>query len=238
MLHLTTDGQTYFPKRNLGKGGLSVFYFMPNGVYQHKKREEHKIKIKCKKCNKEFLAWQGNNRKYCSLECYWKDLSLLYKGEKTNFWKGGKVIKKCLNCKKEFEIHPSMDRIKFCSRQCFKEYKISTECFKGEKNRLWKGGYKNHIHNNRKYRVRKLKAQGSHTLEEWEELKKKYNYMCLCCKRQEPEITLSEDHIIPLSKGGSDNIENIQPLCRSCNSIKYNKIINYLTFPKQIMEKV
>jgi len=57
-------------------------------------------------------------------------------------------------------------------------------------------------------------------LEEWKELKKKYNYTCLMCGKKEPEIKLSIDHIIPVSEGGTNWIENIQPLCRSCNSKK------------------
>jgi 5-methylcytosine-specific restriction endonuclease McrA len=93
---------------------------------------------------------------------------------------------------------------------------------------LWKGG----ISKNRKeyYRfkclervARKKNAQGSHTQEEWIELKKRCNFKCLHCGKDEPTILLTQDHIIPLSKGGSDNIENIQPLCKSCNSRKGNK---------------
>jgi 5-methylcytosine-specific restriction endonuclease McrA len=78
-----------------------------------------------------------------------------------------------------------------------------------------------------KRRAYKKQVEGSYKLEEWIELKARYRYMCLCCGRSEPEIKLEADHVIPLSKGGFNNIDNIQPLCRSCNSHKHNKIIDY-----------
>lgn len=101
---------------------------------------------------------------------------------------------------------------------------------KGEKSHFWKGGISTHERKlwlNNKRRILKFNAVGEHTQNEWETLKAQYNWICPCCKKQEPSVTLSRDHIIPLTKGGSDNIENIQPLCRSCNSKKYNKIIKY-----------
>lgn len=101
----------------------------------------------------------------------------------------------------------------------------------GEKNKIWKGGisktmeYKRHMKEQNK--MRRKQVEGSHTFEEWKNLKKIYKYMCLCCKRTEPEIKLTEDHIIPVSKGGTDYIWNIQPLCLSCNVIKNAKTIDY-----------
>lgn len=79
----------------------------------------------------------------------------------------------------------------------------------------------------RKRRNIQFDAEGSHTQGEWETLKKQYGYTCPSCHLKEPEIKLTEDHIIPLVKGGSDFIENIQPLCGSCNCKKHTKTIKY-----------
>ena len=74
----------------------------------------------------------------------------------------------------------------------------------------------------------KRNAVGTYTIGEWETLKVQYGFTCPACKRKEPEIKLTIDHIIPLSRGGSNWIENIQPLCMPCNARKQTKIIKYL----------
>ena len=76
-------------------------------------------------------------------------------------------------------------------------------------------------------RLRKANVQGSFTDKEWFALCAKYNYTCLSCLKREPEIILTIDHIVPISKGGTGDIDNIQPLCLSCNCSKFDKIIDY-----------
>lgn len=104
-----------------------------------------------------------------------------------------------------------------------------------EKHPRWKGGISKlpsyDTFTTMRRRARKRQSGSTHTIQQWEELKLFYGFMCLCCKLREPEIKLTEDHIVPLSMGGSNDILNIQPLCLSCNVRKYTKTIDYrLTF--------
>lgn len=61
---------------------------------------------------------------------------------------------------------------------------------------------------------------------EWESLKAQYDFRCLMCGRKEPEISLTFDHIVPVSKGGANDIDNGQPLCGPCNARKGSKTID------------
>lgn len=93
----------------------------------------------------------------------------------------------------------------------------------------WKGGIsKDWGIYNAKRKALKLKNGGMFTALEWRALKEKYQNHCVACFRQEPEIQLTIDHIVPLILGGRNDIQNIQPLCQSCNSKKHTKEVNFL----------
>lgn len=80
---------------------------------------------------------------------------------------------------------------------------------------------------NQTRRAKVKEVGGEITAEEWKQLLDFYGHRCLCCKRTEDEVAIHIDHIVPISKGGRNVIENAQPLCKSCNSAKHDKIIDY-----------
>lgn len=76
-------------------------------------------------------------------------------------------------------------------------------------------------------RARLAGCAENYTAAEWVALVKACDRRCLCCGRQEPEIKLTVDHIVPVSEGGSNAVWNIQPLCKSCNSAKHTKTLDF-----------
>jgi 5-methylcytosine-specific restriction endonuclease McrA len=126
----------------------------------------------------------------------------------------------------------------FCSMGCYSLFRtealplIEQHAYKGirkdgESKQVYSKRYNKthpeniaHLKANRYARERG--ATGSHTLLQWQMLKLTYCYKCAICAEKKP---LTKDHKIPLSKRGSNNIDNIQPLCRNCNSKKNTKLI-------------
>lgn len=57
------------------------------------------------------------------------------------------------------------------------------------------------------------------TLSQWEAILEAFNHCCAYCgKRKKGKLT--QEHITPLSRGGSHTLSNVVPACRSCNSKK------------------
>lgn len=141
----------------------------------------------------------------------------------------------CENCGAEASDKPSSYKRKkrhFCSMSCYAKFRAGKRPI--EEHERWQGGVSStEAHRRWKAKnptrmahlkaaryARERGASGSHTLEEWETLKERHGHQCVGCGEKKP---LTRDHIVPLALGGTHDIENIQPLCRNCNSRKWMK---------------
>src|SRR6185312_7617889 len=54
-------------------------------------------------------------------------------------------------------------------------------------------------------------------------------FTCQYCGQHPPEVILQVDHIVPVSKGGTDEIENLTTACVKCNAGKTNHDLSKVT---------
>ena len=74
-----------------------------------------------------------------------------------------------------------------------------------------------------------LKKNGSTT--QWRRIRQTVINRDGCCQRCGTEDNLSVDHIVPRSLGGTDNLDNLEVLCSSCNSSKGGRFFDSARTP-------
>jgi 5-methylcytosine-specific restriction endonuclease McrA len=79
-----------------------------------------------------------------------------------------------------------------------------------------------HLHNGKENKRRVAKKNNGIFSIAGKELKNLYASKCAACDSNE---NIQLDHIIPISRSGRHSIGNLQPLCRSCNLSKGNKLM-------------
>lgn len=86
--------------------------------------------------------------------------------------------------------------------------------------RQWRANNRDkHKASNDRRRAAKASAlRNDLTAAQWHTIKEHYGHRCVYCDRKMQRLT--QDHITPLSKGGSHTMSNIVPACQSCNSKK------------------
>lgn len=68
----------------------------------------------------------------------------------------------------------------------------------------------------RRHRFRKIRKRIS------AEVLRRFKNRCVGCGASECDLIL--DHVIPICWGGTNDLENFQPLCQSCNSKKCGQL--------------
>lgn len=172
-----------------------------------KEESEFNNRTECRKCHAETVRmWKEKNKdKDKEHQAKWRNENKEKKNLITRIWQSLNLDKHRMSSRRYYENH--------------KEKVIATNKRYNEENPESRRTAKF----NR--RAREESADGKISKREWVELCDKYGNRCLCCGRNDVKLTL--DHVVPLVKGGSNTIENAQPLCQSCNSKKHTKTIDY-----------
>lgn len=82
----------------------------------------------------------------------------------------------------------------------------------------------------RKIRLDAARSKGRHTEQQWLALVALFDCKCVMCGQAMQLHEVRKDHIKPIYQGGSDGIENLQPLCEPCNSTKGPDSTNWASY--------
>jgi len=142
---------------------------------------------------------------------------------------------------KEYEEY--IDRKKKRKIEKIKKFEIRKA--RKEKELEYNRYYRNTEHGKANFKRAKLKrskklkeAINTLTNKEWMDILKQYEFRCAYCNKKFNKLNRpTQDHVIPISKGGDNTKENVVPACRSCNSKKGAKM-NYKKYIRKVFVSI
>ncbi len=179
------------------------------------KRKDGNLCSWCKSC----IRQDNNSRRDANKERYNEIARKFYKAHRAEHVKHSTSYNKNhpeqrqATCKRYRENHKEE------ARKYRQEYRASHLATIQEKRRKYLALHPEVITTQyQRRRARKLNASGDGvTKEQWKMVLEEFGYRCAYCSQQKP---LAMDHIVPLSKGGRYDLDNIVPACQPCNSSK------------------
>jgi 5-methylcytosine-specific restriction endonuclease McrA len=151
-----------------------------------------------------------------------KDRNIAYRVSRADELKAQKRAYYRANREKILAYHAEFDKV---NKERILDYQAKRYVKKAEKIKAAVSAYrkanpdkKMHLENKR--RARKFNNGGSHTLDQLIEKFARLGNVCFYCGNS-GKLTI--DHDVPLSRGGTDDIDNILPACKRCNCRKHDK---------------
>lgn len=180
---------------------LDEFYRSVTGKYGRK--------ADCKACRKASVAqWQRENpAKHREVTREWARKKRSdpewrkAKNERLAQWREANPDKEQARAYRQYHANPALCQQR--TRQWYRQHPEVAAC------------------ESRARRARKAQSSGTVSVTEWTAICASYAFRCVYCGKKSKELT--QDHVIPLSKGGLHTADNVVPACRPCNSGKKDK---------------
>jgi 5-methylcytosine-specific restriction endonuclease McrA len=121
---------------------------------------------------------------------------------------------------KKAAYHADVERSRQLARASRKRMLVNNpECLKAAQKRF-KANNKDKVNaDTHKRRARIKGGGGKYTRAAWQAILEHHNHTCPACGARNKKLTV--DHVVPIAMGGANTADNIQPLCKSCNSRKH-----------------
>ena len=101
-----------------------------------------------------------------------------------------------------------------------RDWAKNSELFRARERRRYKKNRVSRIVSQRNIQARRAGARGQITSDQWRMLLRRHRFKCFYCAVKLSPSNRTLDHKIPLSRGGTNTINNVVPACRPCNNRK------------------